>query len=62
MLKLVYVLTILTFLWIVYIGIKKGEVDEMRGWLRRNGLIILIPYLNTALLLAILVIYFHNKR
>lgn len=62
MLKLVYVLTILTFLWIVHIGIKKGEVDEMRGWLKRNGLIILIPYLNTALLLAILVIYFHNKR
>lgn len=62
MLKLVYVLTVLIFLYIVYIGIKKGELEEMRNWINKNGIFILIPYLNTALLLAILVVYFNNKK
>lgn len=58
----IYTLTVLSYFAFFYIAIKEGNKQEVKDLIKRDGWIIVTPYLNTLIMMLVLGVIYLSKR
>lgn len=58
----IYVLTILSYFAFFYIAIKKGNGQEVKDLIKKEGWIIFTPYLNILIIMLVLGVLYLSKK
>lgn len=58
----IYTLTVLSYFTLFYIGIIKGNGQEVKNLIKKEGWIIFTPYLNTLIIMLVLGVLYLSKK